>query len=85
MSSRLNIPEEILEPKLLDGKEESLIGEYLKIVRSKLSEWLANILKSETIEFINRRGPPDENSEGHYQLTGSVIVFQMFNQQLDVV
>jgi hypothetical protein len=55
------------------------------LVRSKLAEWVANILKTEAIEFLERKEPPEMDTNGQYLLTGSVIVFQMFNQQLDVV
>jgi exocyst complex component 3 len=54
-------------------------------VRSKLAEWLTNILNTETLEFLERKEPPEMDTNGQFLLTGSVIVFQMFNQQLDVV
>ncbi|EGF77802.1 hypothetical protein BATDEDRAFT_13787 [Batrachochytrium dendrobatidis JAM81] len=85
MSARLDVSEDLLEPKLLDGREEELMSSYITLVRSKLSEWLSNILHSETIDFLERRNPPEMDGTGQYLLTGSVIIFQMFNQQLDVV
>ncbi|KAJ3190257.1 SNARE-binding exocyst subunit S6 [Gaertneriomyces sp. JEL0708] len=85
MSSRLDVSEDILEPRLLDGREESLQKEYIKLVRGKLAEWLSNILRTETVDFLERRRPPDSDTEGKYLLAGSVIVFSMFNQQVDVV
>ncbi|KND01143.1 SNARE-binding exocyst subunit SEC6 [Spizellomyces punctatus DAOM BR117] len=85
MSSRLDVSEELLEPRLLDGKEDQLTGDYVKLVRSKLAEWLSNILRTETVDFLERRHAPETDGSGNYLLTGSVIVFQMFNQQVDVV
>lgn len=85
MSNRLDVNEDLLEPRILDGREEELMQTYLKLVRSKLAEWLQNILRTETAEFIVRKMPPDMDTNGQFLLTGSVIVFQMFNQQLDVV
>lgn len=85
MSARLDVQEDILEPKLLDGREDELMSMYVKLVRSKLAEWLTNILKTETLEFLERKVAPEMDTNGQYLLTGSVIVFQMFNQQLDVV
>ncbi|KAH6562713.1 hypothetical protein BASA50_007432 [Batrachochytrium salamandrivorans] len=85
MSARLDVSEELLEPKLLDGREEELMRIYITLVRSKLTEWLANITHSETIDFLERRNPPEMDGTGQYLLTGSIIIFQMFNQQLDVV
>ncbi|KAI8910000.1 exocyst complex component Sec6-domain-containing protein [Powellomyces hirtus] len=85
MSSRLDVSEELLEPRLLDGREEQLTGEYVKLVRCKLAEWLSNILHTETVDFLQRRHEPETDGSGNYLLAGSVIVFQMFNQQVDLV
>jgi len=85
MTFRLGVGEELLEPRLLDGREEDLMTAYVKLVKGKLNEWLTNLLDSETKEFLKREYPPDGDATGIYMLSGSVIVFQMFNQQLDVV
>lgn len=97
MTYRLGVNEELLEPRLLDGREEELMVDYVKLVKAKLSEWLTNLNDSESKEFLKREYPPDTDSNGYhlfldssyicslYILSGSVIVFQMFNQQLDVV
>ncbi|KAJ3211678.1 SNARE-binding exocyst subunit S6 [Dinochytrium kinnereticum] len=85
MNGRLGVGEELLEPRLLDDREEELILEYIKLVRQKLSEWLNNLLNTETRDFLDRISPPESDSNGIYLLSGSVIVFQMFNQQVDVV
>jgi hypothetical protein len=85
MSGRLGVAEELLEPRLLDDREEELILQYIKLVRQKLGEWLNNLLNTETRDFLERLGPPEMDVNGIYLLSGSVIVFQMFNQQVDVV
>ncbi|KAJ3028606.1 SNARE-binding exocyst subunit S6, partial [Rhizophlyctis rosea] len=85
MSSRLDVGEDLLEPRLLDNREDELQAEYVHLVRSKLGEWLANILNTETYDFLERAHPPETDGSGQYLLTGSIIVFQMFNQQVDVV
>lgn len=84
MNSRLDVGEELLEPRLLDGREEELVSGYITLVRSKLSEWLSNILNNEMVHFLARSGPPEDDGNGQYLLAGSVIVFKMFNQQIDV-
>ncbi|KAI9099318.1 exocyst complex component Sec6-domain-containing protein [Phlyctochytrium arcticum] len=84
MSSRLDVSEELLEPRLLDGREELLTDEYVKLVHSKLTEWLSNILRTETVDFLERRHAPEQDGSGNYLLAGTVIVFQMFNQQVDI-
>jgi hypothetical protein len=85
MSSRLDVSEDLLEPRLLDGREEEMLEIYSRLVRKKLTEWLSNIISTETIDFLERKVPPDVDSGDQYLLRGSVIVFQMFNQQIDVV
>ncbi|KAI8801633.1 exocyst complex component Sec6-domain-containing protein [Cladochytrium replicatum] len=85
MSGRLGVGEELLEPRLLDGNEEELIGQYVNLVHDKLSEWLTNLLRTETADFIKRDHAPEIDGNGMYFLTGSIIVFQMFNQQLDII
>lgn len=85
MGSRLGVTEDLLEPRLLDGREDELICNYVKLVRTKLAEWLVNIMHSETLEFLERKISPETDANGQFLLTGSVIIFQMFNQQLDIV
>lgn len=85
MSARLDVSEDLLEPKLLDGREDEYMASYVTLARGKLTEWLKNILSNETTDFLDRKVPPEMDTSGQYLLTGSVIAFQMFNQQLDVV
>ncbi|KII85886.1 hypothetical protein PLICRDRAFT_178195 [Plicaturopsis crispa FD-325 SS-3] len=80
----LEVPPELLEPPLLDGKEQSLIDDYLKLIIKKLDEWSANLMKTELQEFSTRAEPPELDSDGLYGTQGAVILFQMVNQQIDL-
>ncbi|TFK39982.1 exocyst complex component sec6 [Crucibulum laeve] len=80
----LNIPPELLEPPLLDGKEQSLIEDYLHVIIQKLDEWTMNLMKTEISEFTKREEPPELDSDGMYGTQGAVILFQMVNQQIDL-
>lgn len=80
----LNVPPELLEPPLLDGKEQSLIDDYLNLIVKKLDEWSANLMKTEIKEFTARAEPPEMDGDGMYCTQGAVILFQMVNQQVDV-
>lgn len=80
----LGIPSELLEPPLLDGNEQSLIEDYLKVIIQKLEEWTANLMKSEVQAFITREEPPEVDNDGLYGTQGAVILFQMVNQQVDL-
>lgn len=84
MSTRLGVTEELLEPQLLDGQEQSLVDEYLKLVRTKLVEWTSNLMSSESRDFVQREEPPDMAPDGQYGMTGAVDMFQIINQQIDV-
>ncbi|KAI8985957.1 exocyst complex component Sec6-domain-containing protein [Pilobolus umbonatus] len=84
MSTRLGVTEELLEPQLLDGQEQLLVDEYLKLVRRKLVEWTTTLMTSESREFVNRENPPDMAPDGQYGLSGAVDLFQIINQQIDV-
>ncbi|KIK08995.1 hypothetical protein K443DRAFT_127994 [Laccaria amethystina LaAM-08-1] len=80
----LNISPDLLEPPLMEGKEQSLIEDYLQLIVSKLDEWSANLMKTEISEFTKREEPPEVDSDGLYGTQGSVILFQMVNQQVDL-
>ncbi|KAH9951185.1 exocyst complex component sec6 [Amylocystis lapponica] len=80
----LEIAPELLEPPLLDGKEQGLIDDYLKLIIRKLDEWTANLMKTELEAFTTREEPPEVDSDGLYGTQGAVILFQMVNQQVDL-
>ncbi|KAJ3343128.1 SNARE-binding exocyst subunit S6 [Gonapodya sp. JEL0774] len=84
MRGRLGVTEELLEPHLLDGKQDAMLGEYVNITRAKFSEWRRNLMTTETRAFTTRRDPPEE-SNGSYNMSAGVIMFQMINQQIDIV
>ena len=76
MTKELEIPPEMLEPALLDGKQQDLVEDYLKLIVTKLDEWTANLMKTETTEFTTRSNPPEEDADGMYGMQGAVIMFQ---------
>ncbi|KAF7356676.1 Exocyst complex component Sec6 [Mycena venus] len=81
----LGVPQELLEPALLDGKEQSLIEDYLMVIIKKLDEWSANLMKTEVEEFTARKDPPELDPDGLYASQGgAAILFQMVNQQVDL-
>ena len=79
----LNVPSELIEPPLLNGEEQNLIEDYLKLIVKKLDEWSANLMKTEIQEFTTRAMQPEVDSDGLYGTQGAVILFQMVNQQID--
>ena len=80
----LNIPLEYIQPPLLDGKEQSLIDDYLGVIVRKLDEWTENLMKTEIEAFTQRKERPELDADGLYGTQGAVILFQMINQQVDL-
>jgi len=80
----LNIPQEFIQPPLLDGREQSLIDDYLGVIVRKLDEWSENLMKTEVEAFTQRKDPPELDADGMYGTQGAVILFQMINQQVDL-
>lgn len=80
----LEVPPELLEPPLLDGKDQTLIDDYLNLIVKKLDEWSGNIMKTEIKDFITRDERPEIDADGLYGMQGAVIMFQMVNQQVDL-
>lgn len=84
MKAELGVDVKTLEPKLLEGRENELIEDYLKLIVRKLEEWMANLERTETKSFVERTESPEESPEGVYGMQGAVIMFQMVSQQIDV-
>jgi exocyst complex component 3 len=84
MMKDLNIPDEYLQPPLLDGREQDLIEDYVKLIVKKMDEWSANLMKTEISDFTLREQPPETDADGFYGMQGAVILFQMLNQQIDL-
>ena len=80
----LKVAAELLDPPLLDGKEQSLIEDYVQLIIRKLDEWSANLMKTEISEFTKRGEAPELDSDNIYSMQVGVILFQMVNQQVDL-
>ncbi|KAI5478010.1 exocyst complex component sec6 [Pseudohyphozyma bogoriensis] len=80
----MGVPEDLVTPPLLDGKEQDLIEQYFKMIVKKMDEWSANLMKTEVAEFKTREQPPEIDADGFYGMQGAVILFQMLNQQVDL-
>ena len=72
-----------LEPSLLGGREQTIIGDYESLITRKIDEWTATLMHDEITAFVVRDKPPDENANGIYILSSAVILFRMLNQQID--
>ena len=76
MEKQLDVPPELLRPALLDGKEQDLVEDYLKLIIRKLDEWTNNLMTTELADFERRADPPEQDADGMYGLQGAIIMFQ---------
>ena len=76
MEKQLDVPAELLRPALLDGKEQDLVEDYLKLIIRKLDEWTNNLMTTELADFERRADPPEQDADGMYGLQGAIIMFQ---------
>ena len=84
LSEELALPAEWTQPPLLGGKEQDLIEDYVGLIVRKMDEWTTNLLRDEAREFTVRDQPVEIDDGGQYFLQGTVIMFSMINQQVDL-
>ncbi|KAG0273651.1 SNARE-binding exocyst subunit S6, partial [Linnemannia gamsii] len=75
---------ELLEPQLLDGNEQGLLDEYLKLVRTNLVKWTNNMMNTASNEFTERTAAPATDSEKLYHMQTASLMFEMVNQQVSL-
>ncbi|CCH60271.1 hypothetical protein TBLA_0C04750 [Henningerozyma blattae CBS 6284] len=67
-----------------DKQKEQLFSDYLKLILTKMQEWITNLVRAEFDVFMERSTPPHQDSEGLFYLDGTKTCFQMFSQQVEV-
>lgn len=85
MTKELEIPIELLEPKLLDGNQQDLIEDYLGLIVGKMTEWTDNIMKVEIAEFTTRDKPPEVDADDLYGMEGVISLFNSRREKLSVL
>lgn len=83
LGKEVNVPPDLIDPPLLDGKEKELIQDYSKLIVKKMDQWTAELMKTETNDFVTRAQPPETDGDGFYGMQGAFILFKMFNEQAD--
>ncbi|ESO86075.1 hypothetical protein LOTGIDRAFT_235649 [Lottia gigantea] len=81
----LNIDIKEMElPPLLEAKYIKLLEkQYLENMKKNVGEWTNNSLKTDLKDWY-KDGPPETDSEGHYNTSLPFILFQMMEQNLQV-
>lgn len=81
---QFGIASDELEPHLLDDREAKFIADYVRQSRKKITEWIGNLLQSETRYFTERKAVPDADGEDRYFTPATVDLFQIVKQHIDM-
>ncbi|KAI5791668.1 exocyst complex component Sec6-domain-containing protein [Peziza echinospora] len=73
-----------LTPRLLDGKEDELVKEYLHLIVNSMEKWMDKIIADDTKDFINRPQTLEYDENKNAGMPGAIVMFQMINQQIEV-
>lgn len=82
MQTEFSLTIDDLEPRLLDHRDGQLIGEYVKISRQKLHEWIGTLFNSEKRAFIERTAAPELDPQNHYYSPAAVDLIQIIKQHI---
>ncbi|CAG8464852.1 5135_t:CDS:2 [Funneliformis caledonium] len=84
MDQEMHQSEDLLEPTLLGGREQELIDDCLKMMRSQFQEWKTNLIESDIKEFTQRQDQPELGSNNLAGLPGVPVLIDMVRQQINV-
>lgn len=85
LESDLNIHAEVLGEDLLSGRENQLIGEYIKTATFSLSNWIDTITEKEVNRFHQRIATPMFDEDNKYISENFITFLSLIKQQLEPI
>ncbi|KAJ2356497.1 SNARE-binding exocyst subunit S6, partial [Coemansia erecta] len=64
---------------------DQLAQEYLDIASKKIREWISNLMRTENESFVSRQDAPSMGEDGLYVTGGSIYLFEIVNQNIELV
>ena len=85
LEEKCTISQDSLKPPLLDNQEQLLQKDVVHLLQDNLKQWVQNLLDSETKEFVVRTKQPESDADNKYQMNAPTILFNIVNQQIEVI
>ena len=71
-----------LSPKILEGKQENLISDYVKQSGEMIASWVENLKDAEEKNFKERLQLPEVDADNHYFTPTAIDLFQIVKQHV---
>jgi len=83
--AKLGVAEDSLEPHVIDGREDSLVGEYRRLIVKSVDEWLGRMARNDQEAFTQRKeNSYDHDENGHFRTKTLPDMWRMLTEQLSV-
>ena len=71
-----------LSPKILEGRQDSLISDYVKLSGEMIASWVDNLRDAEEKNFRERSQLPEMDADNHYFTPTAIDLFQIVKQHV---